>query len=188
MADPATTGVAPGAPAPSSGAVRRRAATLASLVCRFVIGSVFLVSGLAKISDQVRFLLTLRAFRFFPDPLVPFAAIVLPWLEFFLGLFVLVGLFLGTSALMIAALNLVFAAALLSVIMRGIEIDCGCFGLVADLLGLPDQADFKAVVRNLVFATMSVYLVLGRDSDWTLEEFLRRRRTRSETPLSPDIT
>jgi len=173
VADPATIGAETAAPS-SLGA---SAAALAALVCRFVIGGVFLVSGLAKISDQVRFLLTLRAFRFFPDPLVPFAAIVLPWLEFFLGLFVLVGLFLGTSALMIAALNLVFAAALLSVTVRGIEIDCGCFGLVGDLLGLPDQADLTAVVRNLVFAAMSVFIFLGRGATWTLELYLRRGKT-----------
>lgn len=153
-----------------------RAAVAAARACRLVIGTVFLVSGLAKISDQVRFLLTLRAFRFFPDPLLPFAAIVLPWLEFFLGLFVLVGLFLGTSALMIAALNAVFAAALLSVVVRGFEIDCGCFGLVADLLGLPDQADLKAVARNLVFAAMGVYLFLRRGTTLTLEGHLCRGR------------
>jgi uncharacterized membrane protein YphA (DoxX/SURF4 family) len=150
--------------------------TAAALICRIVLGGVFLVSGLAKISDQVRFLLTLRAFRFFPDPLVPFAAIVLPWLEFFLGLFVLAGLFLGTSALMIAALNLIFSAALLSVVVRGIEIDCGCFGLVADLLGLPDQADLKAVVRNVVFAAMGIYLFLAPSAAWTLEDHLCSRR------------
>jgi len=150
-------------------------ARLAALACRIVIGVVFLVSGLAKISDQVRFLLTLRAFRFFPDPLVPIAAIVLPWLEFFLGLFVLAGLFLGTSALMIAALNLVFAAAILSVTLRGIEIDCGCFGLVADLLGLPDQADLTAVARNLVFAAMGVALYRYRETAWTLEGYLGGR-------------
>ena len=179
MADPAPTEAMPAAPSPPGGTARGRAAVAATLVCRFLIGGVFLVSGLAKISDQVRFLLTLRAFRFFPDPLVPFAAIVLPWLEFFLGLFVLVGLFLGTSALMIAALNLVFAAALLSVTVRGIEIDCGCFGLVADLLGLPDQADLKAVVRNLVFVGMSVYLFLGRGGGWSLERLLCGRDSRS---------
>lgn len=155
-------------------APRVKGAALAALVCRLVIGVIFLVSGLAKISDQVRFLLTLRAFRFFPDPLLPLASIVLPWLEFFLGLFVLIGLCLGTSALMVAALNLVFAAALLSVTVRGIEIDCGCFGLVADLLGLPDQADLKAVVRNVVFAAMSFCIYFGRGhAAWTLEGHFR---------------
>jgi uncharacterized membrane protein YphA (DoxX/SURF4 family) len=145
------------------------------LIFRVALGGIFLISGLAKISDQVRFLLTLRAFKFFFDPLLPLGAIVLPWLEFLLGFFLLVGLMTRTSALMISALNLVFTAGLLSVVVRGMEVDCGCFGLLADWIGLPDQADMKSVVRNLIFAAMGVQVYRGRETPWTLERYLGSR-------------
>jgi len=37
---------------------------------------------LAKISDPIRFMLTLREFRLFPEIIIPFTAIYIPWLEF----------------------------------------------------------------------------------------------------------
>ena len=125
-----------------------------SFILRIIIGGIFLVSGLAKISDPVRFLLTLREFRLFPESIVPFTAVFLPWLEFFLGLSVVLGVLYRTSALMLAGLNILFIIALGSVIVRGFEVDCGCFGLVADILKLPDMADWKAVVRNVIFVML----------------------------------
>jgi len=125
-----------------------------SFILRIIIGGIFLVSGLAKISDPVRFLFTLREFRLFPESIVPFTAVFLPWLEFFLGLSVVLGVLYRTSALMLAGLNILFIIALGSVIVRGFEVDCGCFGLVADILKLPDMADWKAVVRNVIFVML----------------------------------
>jgi uncharacterized membrane protein YphA (DoxX/SURF4 family) len=125
-----------------------------SFILRIIIGGIFLVSGLAKISDPVRFLLTLREFRLFPESIVPFTSVFLPWLEFFLGLSVVLGVLHRTSALMLAGLNILFIIALGSVIVRGFEVDCGCFGLVADILKLPDMADWKAVVRNVIFVML----------------------------------
>jgi uncharacterized membrane protein YphA (DoxX/SURF4 family) len=147
-----------------------------SLFLRLSIGGIFLISGLAKIADPVRFLLTLREFRLLPNALESFLAIYLPWLEFLLGLSVLLGVLHRTSALMIAGLNAVFIIAIGSVIARGIEVDCGCFGLLADVLHLPDMADWKAVVRDLVFMVMCVHLFRYKSDAWTLEGYLKRAK------------
>lgn len=150
-----------------------RSPALAALVFRAVLGAVFLVSGLAKISDRERFLLALREFRLLPGMLESFLALYLPWLELVLGLCVLLGLLHRTAALMLAVLNALFIAAIGSVMARGIEVDCGCFGLLADALHLPDMADGKAIVRNLVFIGMCVH-VIRTDGHWTLERHIGR--------------
>lgn len=146
-----------------------------SFVFRVVMGVIFLVSGLAKISDPYRFILTMREFRLFPEGMVPFTAVYLPWLEFVVGLFILIGLLHRPSAVILAGLNLLFTAAIVSVIVRGIEVDCGCFGLVADMLGLPDMADYKAVIRNVIFLLMNVQIMLSAKSALSLEGYLQRR-------------
>lgn len=146
-----------------------------SFICRVLIGGVFLVAGIAKIADPVRFLFTLREFRLFPEAFfAPFLAIYLPWLEFILGLFLVLGLLHRTSSLMLACLNGMFTVAILSVIMRGMEIDCGCFGLLADVLKLPDMADMKAVLRNLIFVGMCLYIFVTRETVLSLEGYIRR--------------
>jgi uncharacterized membrane protein YphA (DoxX/SURF4 family) len=144
-----------------------------SFILRIIIGGIFLVSGLAKISDPVRFLLTLREFRLFSESIVPFTAVFLPWLEFFLGLSVVLGVLYRTSALMLAGLNMMFIIALGSVMVRGFEIDCGCFGLVADILKLPDMADWKAVVRNVMFITLCAVIFAIDRTVLSLEGYIK---------------
>jgi len=148
--------------------------SLIVVISRLVIGSIFLISGLAKISDPGRFILTLREFRLFPEVIVPFTAVWLPWLELLLGLCVLVGLLHRTSALILACMNAGFLAAILSVIVRGIEVDCGCFGMLADMLGLPDMADMKAVVRNVVFIGLCLLIFFSRREVLSLEGYIRQ--------------
>ncbi len=140
-------------------------------VFRLVLGGIFLVSGLAKIADPVRFLLTLREFQVLPGAMEVFLALYLPWLEFVLGLGTILGILHRTSALLLAGLNGLFILALASVLIRGIEVDCGCFGLLADVLHLPDLADWKAVVRNLVFMAMGLVIFRAKASIYSLENY-----------------
>lgn len=144
-----------------------------SFVFRIITGGIFLTSGLAKISDPIRFMLTLREFRLFPEIIVPFTAIYLPWLEFILGLFILVGIMHRTASLILSCLTGFFTLAITSVIVRGIEVDCGCFGMLADMLHLPDMADAKAVVRNLVFIGMSIFIFAVKNTRFSMEKYLK---------------
>lgn len=143
-------------------------------MARIIIGAIFLISGLAKISDPARFILTLREFRLFPEVIVPFTAIWLPWFELLLGLCVLVGLLHRTSALILACLNAGFLAAIVSVIVRGIVVDCGCFGMLADMLGLPDMADMKAVIRNIFFIGLCLLISFSRSEVLSLQGYIRK--------------
>ena len=142
-----------------------------SFVFRIIIGGIFLISGLAKISDPIRFMLTLREFSLFPEIIILFAAIYLPWLEFILGLFILLGILYRTSSLILACLNLSFTLAILSLILRGIEVDCGCFGLLADMLKLPDMADMKTVVRNIIFIGICFSIFKIKKTRFSLEGY-----------------
>jgi putative oxidoreductase len=147
----------------------------ASFFFRLILGGIFITAGLAKIADPVRYLLTLREFRLLPGPWEAFLAVYLPWLEFILGLGTLLGAAYRTSSLLIAGLNGFFILAIGSVMVRGFEIDCGCFGLLSDVLPLPDMADWKAVIRNLILIGMGLFIAFGRTSTWTLEHYFQIR-------------
>jgi len=158
--------------------VRRRGiAGPLAVLARLVLGGIFLISGVAKIADPVRFLLTLREFQLIPRALESFLAVYLPWLEFLLGLCLVLGILHRTASLLVAVLNGVFILAIGSVMARGIEVDCGCFGLLADVLHLPDMADGKAIIRNLVLMGMCVHVFRSGATAWTLEGYLGDRRS-----------
>ncbi len=150
-------------------------AEMVSFFFRIFIGGIFIVAGLSKIADPIGFYSTLMGFRVLPDFLLHFMAVYLPWLELLLGLSVLLGLFHTTAALMLAGINIAFAAAIVSVILRGIDIDCGCFGLFTDILHIPDKADWTAVVRDMIFTGMSYFIFHAKVSAYSLEDYLRKR-------------
>jgi putative oxidoreductase len=143
--------------------------------CRLIMGGVFLTAGLAKIGDPIRFFSTLLHFQLFPPTIIPFLAVYIPWLELLLGLSLVFGILHRTSGMLLALLNVLFALAILSLVLRGIEVDCGCFGLLADMLQLPDTADMKTVVRDIIFAFLSLCIFLGEHTVLSLEDYLRRK-------------
>ena len=157
---------------------------IVSFVIRILMGGIFLIAGLAKIADPVRFMLTLREFDVFPRVIVPFLAVYLPWLELLLGLSLVLGLLYRTSALMLAFLNFLFMLAILAVISRGIVVDCGCFGLFADALKLPDMADYKTVIRNVLFTSLCVYLFFAESTIFSLERYISRNTAWQREDLS----
>jgi putative oxidoreductase len=144
---------------------------------RLVLGGIFVISGLAKIADPVRTLLTFREFQLFPGSLEVFLAVYIPWLEFILGLSTVLGILHRSSAILLAGLNLLFILAIGSLLVRGIKVDCGCFGLIADLLPLPDQADWKAIGRNLIFMGIALFIARAETSPFSLENYLKKSKT-----------
>jgi hypothetical protein len=59
--------------------------------------------------------------------MIPVTAVVLPWLELLLGLFLILDLWLGGAVLVANVLFIVFLAAIALNIARGLDIECGCF-------------------------------------------------------------
>jgi uncharacterized membrane protein YphA (DoxX/SURF4 family) len=116
-----------------------------------------------------------------PGALESFLAVCLPWLEFLLGMCMVLGILHRTASLMIAGLNGFFIIAIGSVMARGIVVDCGCFGLLADVLHLPDLADGKAIIRNLVLMGMCLQVFRSEALTWTVEGYIARSRLRERS-------
>ena len=88
----------------------------------------FVVAGLLKVPDPAAAVRAVRAYRLLAEPLVAPVAFGLPVLEIAVGLALLAGVFVRTAAVASAALLVVFVAAVGSAWVRGLQIDCGCFG------------------------------------------------------------
>jgi uncharacterized membrane protein YphA (DoxX/SURF4 family) len=62
---------------------------------------------------------------------VNLAALTLPWMEFFVGACLALGLWTRASALLVAGMMLVFMVAFSVATARGLNIACGCFEVSA---------------------------------------------------------
>lgn len=112
---------------------------LCLVLVRWALGLIFITMGLAKVGDPVAFLKLLREYDLVgPDQalLLNGLAIVLPWLEIWLGVLMLVGVAVRGSALTLLVLLIVFTTviALRARAIMGSEglalcevaFDCGC--------------------------------------------------------------
>lgn len=97
------------------------------IVIRLVLGGVFLYAGFTKIADPTAFAGDIAAYRVLPYFGNYLAATILPWLEAICGVLLVVGYRARGAAAVILVLTSVFMAALASTIVRGLDIDCGCF-------------------------------------------------------------
>ena len=60
------------------------------------------------------------------------AALIIPWLELIIGVFLIFGLFLEGTTSIVIALLVFFIIILSQAVFRGIDVHCGCFKTEAD--------------------------------------------------------
>lgn len=121
------------------------------LTCRFVAGGALLLAGFLKLRNPTSFMLSINSFELAPQALIPFAAYLMPWLEIALGLLLVYGFWTRAAAMLATGLYAMFTVAIASVIVRGMSLDCGCFG---DFFG-SGAVGWHTVGRNLVFVVAS---------------------------------
>jgi uncharacterized membrane protein YphA (DoxX/SURF4 family) len=161
---------APAATEPRLASVARWISTGA----RLLLGGVFLVAGALKVIDPQSSVAAVRAYQLLPVSLDTFVGWGLPFAEMALGLLLLAGI--GTRAVAAAAaiLLLVFILAVASAWVRGLSIDCGCFGGGGEVA--PGQTAYGTeVVRDAGLLLLALWLVWQPRSRFALDGFAGAR-------------
>jgi uncharacterized membrane protein YphA (DoxX/SURF4 family) len=97
------------------------------LIARLAVGFVFVYASYDKILEPEEFANSIKNYDMLPySVLAPFA-IVLPWVEFWTGLFLILGFRTRASALIMSGMLGMFIIALGQAVARGLDIECGCF-------------------------------------------------------------
>lgn len=97
---------------------------------RLLLGSVFLYAGFLKIFSPLEFADAIYTFDLVPSDFIQPLATILPPLEIILGSLLIFRYQVRAAALGILILSCVFTVAILQGIVRGLPIDCNCFGQV----------------------------------------------------------
>jgi uncharacterized membrane protein YphA (DoxX/SURF4 family) len=106
----------------------RSLADLLGTMARLGLAAVFLVSGVLKAIDPAQTRIAVRAYELLPPDLIGPVATGFPLVELALGTLLLLGAFMRWVALASALLIIVLMTGLVQVWVRGLSIDCGCFG------------------------------------------------------------
>jgi len=97
------------------------------LMSRLILGGLFIYASIDKIINPLQFAQIIHNYRFLPPEFINIWAIILPWIEFAAGIFLVFNLFPKPSSQIIIAMLIVFIIALSVTAVRGINVACGCF-------------------------------------------------------------
>lgn len=145
------------------------------VVCRLVLGLVLLIAGAIKLPDLDASVISVTRFQLgLPEYwMVQALGYGLPIIEVALGLLLLVGLFTRLSALLGGLMMLAYAIGIASVWIRGIALDCGCFGSGSSLDRINPWVYGWDIVRDIALFAMGMWLFLRPRTPFSLDERLR---------------
>lgn len=98
------------------------------MAVRLFLGFVFVFASIDKIAAPDAFAASINAYKLVPLPMINILAIVIPWLELICGILLMVGVKSRPSSAILSALLAIFTAAIISALLRNLNIDCGCYG------------------------------------------------------------
>lgn len=142
---------------------------------RIFIGVTFLYACYDKVLHPEAFAEAVANYRMLPGPFVGLLAVTLPWVELFCGLFLILGLFVRSSAFIVSLMFFVFSIALSAAVVQGIDIDCGCFSVTdgghSVTLGL--------ILRDLGYLVLSLHVLFFDRGFLSLTPVFRYLRQKS---------
>jgi uncharacterized membrane protein YphA (DoxX/SURF4 family) len=128
-------------------------------VARLGLAAVWLVSGVLKAADANQTYVAVRAYDVLPTGLVDVVAAVLPWFELGLGVLLLLGVATRLVAVLSVGLLLLFIAGVAQAWIRGLSIDCGCFG-GGGAVAADKTAYVQELLRDTGFILLAVWLIV----------------------------
>lgn len=122
---------------------------------RIFLSLIFLISGIEKVfSPYQNFLYVVQGYQVFPVVLEEAIARIVPWLELFLGLFLLLGLWLKVSLRATALMYIGFISIVGQALVRKLPLEeCGCFGQLITLT--PSQI----ILMDLGFLLLTIIVL-----------------------------
>ncbi len=128
------------------------------LSARIVVGAIFLFSSIEKAYDPLAFASLVDNYKLIPFSWSLAVATFLPWIELVCGVALIFGTSFRGASLIIGSMTIVFTAAVVSGIMRDLDISCGCFTLDPEV----SRIGWQKVLENTGIIILCAYLLLAR--------------------------
>jgi uncharacterized membrane protein YphA (DoxX/SURF4 family) len=146
-------------------AIRHRAADVAALAARWLLGAMFIYLGLSKALYSVEFLKLVRQYNLTDHYLVlNLVSSALPWFEVFCGLLLVLGVAVRGTALLLVAMLIPFTVLIFQralgiqeaqrIPFCAIKFDCGC--------GAGEVLICRKLLENTLLTAIAAWLVFWR--------------------------
>lgn len=122
-------------------------------------GLVLSCAGLDKVGNPAHFSEAIANYNLLPSTLVPLAAVVIPWLEIFTGLALILGYLPRGAALLFCVLMAVYTFSLAWDLNLQVDLNCGCFAM-----DCKEKMSWWTVIRDILFLGAGFTVLSSRKS------------------------
>lgn len=149
-----------------------RGHSVLALAARLYLGTIFLLACWHKLIEPGSFAIDIATYQILPLGLINLMAIILPWVELFTGIMLIVGFRTRASALLIAGMMAMFLVAISLALAKGLDMSCGCF---ASQGTAEDPISWRTIMRDAGWLILALYVLLldrrplGLDRLWPKE-------------------
>ena len=137
-----------------------------ALLCRVILGVILVYASIDKIVHPAEFAKSIGNYNVLPFGLENLLGIILPVLELLVGSCLILGIMLDGSAIITAGMMTVFIIALSQAMIRGIDINCGCFKVTIENGG--HQIGIRRIIEDFLFLGMSIMVLSRGQRKWEL--------------------
>lgn len=145
-------------------------------IFRIILGGLFIYASVDKILYPAEFAEAVRNYQILPLGLVNIVAVILPWVELVAGLLLLNGFKTRSGNTIILILICVFIFGVVSAMIKGIDIHCGCFSTEGGR-----KVGMKALMEDVVLLLMSISILFFDKGFFSIDGLLSKRRLKYDT-------
>ena len=131
------------------------------LAARWILGVTFVYASYNKILAPAVFAKIIYGYDLFPAVFINLIAIIVPFLELFTGLALIIGLYPRSASLIVNGMLLTFITALSLNLIRGHEFNCGCFSINSNGQGIFAG---PLIFRDFVLLALGLYIFFYRNA------------------------
>ncbi len=120
---------------------------------RVVLGFVFIYAGLEKALMPDSFAKSISNYQLLPELTINLFAIILPWIELVCGILLIFGISVKENSMILSLLLSIFIIMITISVIRGLNIDCGCFGTTGGA-----KVGITKIIENLILLAIGGHL------------------------------
>lgn len=133
--------------------------TLLLTLLRLILALIFLIAAIEKLKSPEDFALSIDAYGVFPDGIINFLTIFIPWLELFISFGLIFQFKLRANLYLYLFLMSAFTLIVAYAMIIGLDIECGCFGENSEKVG------WKKILENALIIFGVIILLMNEKSE-----------------------
>jgi len=126
-----------------------------------ILGVMLIYASFDKILDPSKFARAIANYQMIPFSLTNLPAIILPWIEVYVGICLILGIFIDGAVLLTMGMMIFFIVALSQATIRGLDIECGCFKGAS-------KVGIRRIVEDIIWFGIAFVVWRRSEHSWEL--------------------